>query len=827
MKSAHLEAPSSQTQKVLNPLSRKLHYYFSAVVFLSVCSVLLGIIVIQLQEPSSSGGTIPQLLPQSTSQIILYSLAWGVIVSCLASLGIFFLSRKITAPLTLLSRVTEKINHGEFYSQAILDSEDEIGLLKNAITEMSTQLHELKQDNKDCTEQFDGRTKSAKLMHDRLETIFKTSLYGFWRVDNDLITQEINQRMVKMLGGQTSDFIGKTITDFMGTPNRTTFHKQIHLGKNLLSTEYEVELKQLDGTFIPCLFNATPLLDENGNKHGSFIMVTEISTLKKTEKELLKAKSLAEHASHVKSSFLANMSHEIRTPLNGIIGSLELLDKKNLDASKQKQFMETARKSADYLLMLLNDILDLSKIEADKIESEQVAFLPGTLMDQLQSMFITQAKNKGIELHCSVHKSVPDVLVGDEVRLTQISINLLSNAVKFTQEGSVSISLLCTNIADGHVSLQCRVTDTGIGLTPEKQEIIFDSFSQADASITREFGGTGLGLSLCRKLCSLMGGDIGVESIKGEGSTFYFNIPFEIGDRSQLATHEVNDPGMQLAEAKMQPLDILVVDDNNINLDVAVMFLSQNGHRVKTAFNGLQALKTLSVYTFDCIFMDIQMPKMDGVTATRFLRACEQKTVPPKSLFKKPLLKQLHAKVRGTHTPIVALTANVFQSDREKYIKAGMDDHLGKPIRGKDMYLALDRVIKNIKYEDFAMSKKLAPVKKQKDSGVTEKMDLSIIREHLKEMYSFAPSQIDSIIETSSTTLKEVVKALDKACLDNNKKEIDEAAHKLKGSLANLGMGQQAEMAKKMEFSAKANEEQPYSEWFTSLRNNLKPLLRR
>ena len=314
-------------------------------------------------------------------------------------------------------------------------------------------------------------------------------------------------------------------------------------------------------------------------------MVTDISGLKQTEKELKEAKSLAEHASHVKSSFLANMSHEIRTPLNGIIGSLDLLHNKKLDASQQKQFMETAQESADFLLMLLNDILDLSKIEADKIELEQVAFLPKALLDQLESMFITQTKNKGIELHCTADESVPDVLIGDEVRLTQVCTNLLSNAIKFTQEGSVSMSLFCEVGKDDQILLQCRVSDTGIGLPVEKQELVFDSFAQADATTTREFGGTGLGLTLCKKLCSLMGGEIGLESVEDEGSTFYFNVPLEKGEKSQLAADKTNDDGGQMADGKMQSLDILVVDDNNVNRDVAEMFLSQNGHRVKTASN--------------------------------------------------------------------------------------------------------------------------------------------------------------------------------------------------------------------------------------------------
>jgi len=818
-------------QRFSNPFSRKLHYFFSLVVLLAVSSILLIVIPLQIQTTSTTSGTFAGFLPQTTSQIILYNLSWGLIVCCLASLGIFFLSRKLTTPLSQLSKFTEKIDHGEFYTQAILTSNGEISLLTNAITEMTTQLHKLKKEKEEDAKRFDtavqDRTKGIQFMHDRLETILRTSFYGFWRVDNDMITQDINPRMAEILGGQVSDFVGKTIMDFVGTPNRTSIHKQIHLGKSLLSTEYEIELARLNGTFIPCLFNATPLLDAKGKKRGSFVMVTDISALKQTEKELQEAKSLAEHASHVKSSFLANMSHEIRTPLNGIIGSLELLQNNKLDPSKQKQFMETAQESADFLLMLLNDILDLSKIEADKIELEQVAFQPETLMEQLQNMFVTQTKDKGITLRCTTHKTIPDVLIGDEVRLTQVFTNLLSNAIKFTQEGSVSISFRCKHGEEGNVLFQCRVSDTGIGLPPEKQEIVFDSFSQADASITRKFGGTGLGLALCKKLCSLMGGDIGVESVEGKGSAFFFNIPLKTGERSQLEAHKVNRTGEQMANAKMLPLDILVVDDNTVNLNVAEMFLSQNGHRVKTAQDGLQALETLSKHNFDCIFMDIQMPAMDGATATRFIRGCEQETVPQKNQYNKLLLKQLHAKIRGTHTPIIALTANVFQSDRQQYVEAGMDAHLGKPIRGNEMCLALQRVIEHIEYEDFTTHEELTTPPKERDGSIPIKDDeLSKIKKYLKDVYAFTPSQIDSIIETSATSLQEVFKTLTAAIHDDNKKIMDNTAHKIKGTLANLGMIQATEMAQKIELSAKADEEQPYGEWLAILKKALAPLLR-
>ncbi len=824
-----LREHSGELQRLKHPLYKKLHLFVTLMVFLSVSLVILAAMFMYTKSLSSNG-FFAGLMPKNTNQLIYYSLILGAVVSCSVSIGIFFLSQKMTVSIVQLLQTAGQISRGEYGKQAAVASEDEVGLLTKTINKMSTQLRDMQLGNKQLKNQFRNdldamvgvRTQGIQQMHDRLENILQTSSQGFWRVDNDMITQEMNPRMAEILSGREEDIVGRSIMDFVGVPNRTILHKQIHLGKSLLSTEYEIELKQVDGEFIPCLFNATPLLDEKGDKRGSFVMVTDISALKETEKKLQEAKDMAEHASYVKSSFLANMSHEIRTPLNGIIGSLELLHNEKLDASKQKQFMETAQESADFLLMLLNDILDLSKIEADKIELEEVAFLPRALLNQLQSMFITQTKNKGIDLDLTAHETVPEVLIGDEIRLIQICTNLLSNAIKFTQEGAVSMSLVCEAGNDGHVLLKCSVSDTGIGLPAEKQGIVFDSFSQADASTTREFGGTGLGLALCKKLCSLMGGEIWVESVEDEGSTFYFNVPLEVGEISQLAANKRNNTDDQITEVEIRPLDILVVDDNNVNRDVAEMFLVQSGHRVKTAGNGLQALQILSLEHFDCIFMDIQMPKMDGVTATEFIRGCEQKSIPRESQYEKLVLKQLHDKIHDTHTPIIALTANVFQSDRQKYFEAGMDDYLGKPIRGKDIYQALLRVTGYIENKEDDDHEAISP--DQEESVAIEKISLSEIKKHLQDMYAFNSTQIDTLIATSATSVQEGLEMLDQACIDENKGEIAQAAHKLKGTILNLGLDSVAENAKKIEISARGYEDQPYKQWSSELRRALGPL---
>jgi len=374
---------------------------------------------------------------------------------------------------------------------------------------------------------------------------------------------------------------------------------------------------------------------------------------------------------------------------------------------------------------------------------------------------------------------------------------------------------MCESEKNSQLLLSGCVSDTGIGLSEDQQNIIFDSFSQADVSTTREFGGTGLGLALCKKLCSLMKGKIWVESIKDEGSSFYFKMPIEAGEISQLIEDDRISSAGHIERRSMRPLDILVVDDNNVNRDVAEMFLANDGHRVKTATNGVEALKMLSRHHFDCVFMDIQMPKIDGVLATRLIRGCEQKTVPSSKQYEQPLLKKLHAKVCDTHTPIIALTANVFQSDIKKYLAAGMDDHLGKPIKSKDIYQALLRATKHIEYEE------------DDNQEVTSLKEITLaeIERHLKDRYSFASDQITTLIETSIISIREGLDLLDQTCLAQSRKELAQAAHKLKGTLENLGLSQATELVKKIEFSAKEGTNQPYDQWISDLRQDLKPII--
>jgi PAS domain S-box-containing protein len=891
-----------------------------------------------------------------------YLLFFGLIVA-VVSMGAFAmagqLQRPISDPILELAWTTKMVTGTRDYSiRAGKKSEDEVGVLIDGFNEMLGQIQardtDLQHSREDLERRVDERTieleqeigdrqRAQEALHEsegRIRLLLDSTAEAIYGIDRDGNCTFCNPSTLRVLGYEKSaDLLGKNMHDAMhhtrpdGAPYAKEdcgINRSLQLAEGFHS-DREVFWRS-DGSSFPVEYWAYPIRKE-GETVGVVVTFLDITERKRAEVAMVEAKDAAEAASRAKSEFLANMSHEIRTPMNGIIGMTDLALDTAL-SNEQREYLSLVKFSADSLLHIINDILDFSKIEAGKLELEETEFAIRDLLRDTLKTLAVRADKKHLELSVRVSADVPNVVVGDPTRLRQLIVNLVGNAIKFTERGNIIVDAELQREADGDVPIRFQVSDTGIGIPKEKQHLIFESFAQVDGSTTRRFGGTGLGLTISKRLVELMGGQLWLDSEPGKGSTFHFTTKFKRGaqttveedsrdkklsgidilvvddnapNRNILAEMLTNwsmkpvlasggDEALNLLQAakekgrsfslilldaqmpgvdgfqvakrirenpkfagavilmlsaerhladadrcrelgvgsfltkpigqselydailsalgaglvqerlvevrepapvapKGRSLSILLAEDNPVNQKLAMRLLQKAGHRVVWAQTGQQAFDAWSnaeAPGFDVILMDIQMPEMDGIEATTAIRKREAEL--------------------GTHIPIIAMTANAMRGDKERYLEAGMDGYVSKPILPSALHGELERcVTKSLEKPTMAIN--------NNDPAV--QLDRACMLERVEGDQELLNELIQLFVDDSPNLLA----AMRAALIDGNMQVLERNAHSMKGAAGNLCAAETAAAAAKLEKDAKSGDTAACAQSLASLERAVEILL--
>jgi PAS domain S-box-containing protein len=493
--------------------------------------------------------------------------------------------------------------------------------------------------------------------HFYTRSLIEANIDAIMTTDPAGIITDVNRQMEKLTYCTRDELMGAPFKNYFTDSERAEATIKLVLREKSV-TDYELTARALGGKLTVVSYNAKTFYDRNRNLQGVCAAARDVTERKRVELEFQQAKAVAESASRTKSDFLASMSHEIRTPMNAIMGIANLLAK-TAPSVEQDKYVQIFRRAGDNLLKLINDILDLSKVAASQLELERIPFSPHDQLDKVMKIVAARGEEKGLALVCEMAAGVPNELTCDPTRLRQVLLNLLGNAIKFTEEGQVSLRVSLDGNPVVPTALRFTVSDSGIGIPASKLARVFERFTQADSSTTRRFGASGLGLTICKRLVELMGGRIWVESNSGEGSTFGSSAPFEISTVAALPAF-VADSGE--LEARLPRLNILLVEDSPDNCTITIAYLEDTPYQVDVAENGAVAVRMFAARRYDLVLVDRQMPVMEGLAATRNIRAWERE-------------------MGRSPTPIVALTASALKGDREKCLAAGYTGFLTKPVR--------------------------------------------------------------------------------------------------------------------------------------------------
>jgi PAS domain S-box-containing protein len=614
----------------------------------------------------------------------------------------------------------------------------------------------------------------------------------------------VSPSVLQRSGFRQEEVIGRKMSEFFVKGANSDLDIMRLLRKNDI-VYYEAGIKTKWGETRDYTLNIRLIRDENNRPIAVEGVARDITDMRQSARELLKAKEEAERSLKVKERFLANMSHEIRTPMNGVIGMIDLLSDTPLQV-EQRDYVETIKRSSQTLLNILNDILDLSKIEAGKMELHEAPLVFKELFDKLLALFSQTAQNKHNRLVLDFPADeLPQYVIADETRLLQILSNLTSNAIKFTENGQITLVIRSIEQNGKFRKLKIEVRDTGIGIAAENLKILFGAFNQVDNSSTKTFGGTGLGLAISKELCRMMKGEIGVESVYGQGSTFWFTAWLKETSISPVISHKSEDEFRLLNFFQNQTPYLLLVDDNTVNRKVASEILLKAGCRVETADSGKKAIAMVEQTMFSgemyqLILMDIQMPEMDGIETTQHLRQLSGMSLPP----------------------VIAMTAYSMKEDRDRFLSAGMDDYVPKPIRAEIL-------VKKVKeWVDKKPSSQVVAARNRQHIEPVESYDslisqpkIEVVKEPMSPIFGYqnepflnaevvaqlkemaGPEMVVSVFEDFVREAEEQIALSEAAYHRNDGKAIQAELHTLKGNAGTLGAMQLYEVVKFIETKAK------------------------